>query len=231
MCSVRHRPMPSAPNLRAVSASTRVSALVRTFMRRSLSAQPIMVAKSPESCGCTVAISPTITSPVPPSSVMTSPAFSVRPLAVTVWVRWSMCSSPAPHTHGRPMPRATTAAWLVMPPRLVRMPAAACMPWMSSGLVSSRTRITVSPSWALASASSAVITILPEHAPGEAGRPRVITLRAALGSSVGCRSWSSEAGGTRITASCSVIMPSLHMSTAILMAAEVVRLPVRVCSK
>ena len=34
------------------------------------------------------------------------------------------------------MPRATTAAWLVMPPRVVRMPLAACMPWMSSGLVS-----------------------------------------------------------------------------------------------
>ena len=31
-------------------------------------------------------------------------------------------------TQGRPMPRATTAAWLVMPPRAVRMPLAACMP-------------------------------------------------------------------------------------------------------
>ena len=43
------------------------------------------------------------------------------------------------------MPRATTAAWLVMPPRVVRMPRAACMPWMSSGLVSMRTRMTASP--------------------------------------------------------------------------------------
>ena len=40
------------------------------------------------------------------------------------------------------MPGATRAAWLVMPPRAVRMPRAACMPWMSSGLVSVRTRIT-----------------------------------------------------------------------------------------
>ena len=31
---------------------------------------------------------------------------------------------PAPETHGRPMPRATTAAWLVMPPRAVTMPRA-----------------------------------------------------------------------------------------------------------
>jgi hypothetical protein len=37
-------------------------------------------------------------------------------------------SALAPQTHGRPMPRATTAAWLVMPPRVVRMPFAACMP-------------------------------------------------------------------------------------------------------
>ncbi len=36
MCSVRHRPMPSAPNLRAVSASSGVSALARTPMRRRL---------------------------------------------------------------------------------------------------------------------------------------------------------------------------------------------------
>ena len=43
------------------------------------------------------------------------------------------------------MPRATTAAWLVMPPRVVRMPSAACMPWMSSGLVSMRTRIALRP--------------------------------------------------------------------------------------
>jgi hypothetical protein len=33
-----------------------------------------------------------------------------------------------PQTHGLPQPRATTAAWLVMPPRAVRMPTAACLP-------------------------------------------------------------------------------------------------------
>ena len=40
------------------------------------------------------------------------------------------------------MPRATTAACEVMPPVAVRMPFAASMPWMSSGVVSLRTRIT-----------------------------------------------------------------------------------------
>ena len=36
MCSVRHRPMPSAPNSRATLASWGVSALVRTLMRAEL---------------------------------------------------------------------------------------------------------------------------------------------------------------------------------------------------
>ena len=83
------------------------------------------------------------------------------------------------------MPRATTAAWLVMPPRVVRMPCAACMPWMSSGLVSMRTRMTASPLPARLSASSALNTTAPEAAPGLAGRPREISVRGALGSSVG----------------------------------------------
>ena len=38
----------------------------------------------------------------------------------------------APQTQALPLPRATTAAWLIMPPREVRMPLAACMPWMAS---------------------------------------------------------------------------------------------------
>ena len=50
------------------------------------------------------------------------------------------------------------------------------------GLVSTRQRMTVSPAAACFSASSAVNTILPEAAPGEAGRPRAIDL--ALGAGV-----------------------------------------------
>ena len=100
-------------------------------------------------------------------------------------------SAEAPETQQRPIPRATTAAWLVMPPRAVRMPWAACMPWMSSGLVSTRTRMTFSPRPAQVSAVSASSTILPEAAPGDAGSPVVRTSRCASGSSVGWRSWSS----------------------------------------
>ncbi len=37
--------------------------------------------------------------------------------------------------------------------------------------------------------------------PGDAGSPVPITVRSAFGSIVGCRSWSSEPGSTRVTAS------------------------------
>ncbi len=95
-----------------------------------------------------------------------------------------------------------------MPPRAVRMPLAACMPWMSSGLVSARTRITAVPSAAVFSASSAVNTACPTAAPGEAASPLAITSLGASGSSVGCSSWSSAAGSTRPTAVLRSIRPS-----------------------
>ena len=165
-------------------------------------------AKSPLSSGSIIFTAPASTSPSPPSMVTISPAWKVRPRLLISPALTSIWSSPAPETQGRPMPRATTAAWLVMPPRQVTIPRAACMPWMSSGEVSSRTRITASPSSAMRSASLAWNTILPVAAPGEAGRPAAITSRIAPGSMAGCRSWSSEAGSTRVTASSRVISPS-----------------------
>ena len=185
MCSVRHRPMPSAPKSRAVRASSGVSALALTFIRRRPSAHDIRVAKSPDSAGLMVGTSPRITCPVEPSMVRISPFFSVMPAELSVPAAWSMRMPPAPETQGLPMPRATTAACEVMPPRAVRMPSAACMPWMSSGLVSRRTRITLRPSALARSASSASKTISPEAAPGEAGSPVAITSRLAPGSRVG----------------------------------------------
>src|SRR5437016_7807295 len=128
------------------------------------------------------------------------------------------------------MPRATTAACEVMPPRVVRMPSAACMPWMSSGEVSTRTRMTFLSLALSASALSEENTISPDAAPGEAGSPVAMILRSELGSMVGCRSWSSAPGSMRMTASLRVIRPSLASSTAILRAAFAVRLPKRVCS-
>ena len=71
--------------------------------------------------------------------------------------RFSASTSRAitPTTAGLPNCRATSAAWLVRPPRLVRMPRAASMPCTSSGLVSARIMITAFFSFAQRSAVSA----------------------------------------------------------------------------
>ena len=69
------------------------------------------------------------------------------------------------------MPRATTAACDVAPPFWVSTPSAAIMPWTSSGVVSVRTRIVLRPCSFHATASSAVKTICPAAAPGEALSP------------------------------------------------------------
>ena len=58
MCSVRHNPIPFAPNLRATAASRGVSALVRTSTRVYFSAKFIMAAKSPLISASTVGTCP-----------------------------------------------------------------------------------------------------------------------------------------------------------------------------
>ena len=73
MCSVRQSPMPSAPKRTAALASAGVSALARTPSLRTLSAQPISVANSPDSCGSIMSTLPASTWPVEPSTVMKSP--------------------------------------------------------------------------------------------------------------------------------------------------------------
>ena len=135
-----------------------------------------------------------------------------------------------PETQGVPIPRATTAAWEVIPPRAVITPWEACIPPISSGEVSLRIRITFSPLPAHSSASSALNTARPTAAPGEAGRPVAITFFSAFGSSIGCNSWSNWSAPTRIIASSLVSIPSSYISTAILTAAAAVLLPLRHCN-
>ena len=74
------------------------------------------------------------------------------------------------------MPRATTAAWLVMPPRVVRMPLRGvhAVDVLGAGLDAHQDD-RLAAAGAAASASSAENTTLPEAAPGEAGRPRAST--------------------------------------------------------
>ena len=58
MCSVLQSPIPSAPNSLALAASVGVSALVLTFNFLYLSAQAIILQKSPETLASTVGIAP-----------------------------------------------------------------------------------------------------------------------------------------------------------------------------
>ena len=93
-----------------------------------------------------------------------------------------------------------------------------------------RTRMTASPFCARNSASSAENTTAPEAAPGLAGRPFAKSFFSDLGSSVGCSSWSSAAGLTRMIAVLRSISPSSAISTAMRSDAAAERLPARVCS-
>ena len=82
MCSVRHSPMPSAPNRRALAASGPLSALARTasWPLRILSAHPRMVSNSAGASACAeLRPRPSTTRPVVPSMEMMSPSFTVTP--------------------------------------------------------------------------------------------------------------------------------------------------------
>ena len=96
-----------------------------------------------------------------------------------------------PATQHLPIPRATTAAWDVIPPLAVRIPSAATIPARSSGEVSSLTSITFLPAAAASAASSALNTISPQAAPGDAGSPfaTLVALESSSASNVGCSSW------------------------------------------
>ncbi len=128
------------------------------------------------------------------------------------------------------MPRATTAACEVLPPRSVKMPLAAIMPGRSSGLVSRRTRMTSSPFAAHSAATTESKTTLPTAAPGDALTALVIFVFFASSSNLGNISWASCAPVTRWSASFMSIRPSSTSCVAMRKAAPAVRLPTRVCS-
>ena len=90
-----------------------------------------------------------------------------------------------------------------MPPVAVRMPCDTNMPWMSSGTVSRRTRMTCLPFCVHSTAWSAEKTTWPLAAPGEAGRPLVATgiFFHSAWSKPGASNWFSDSGSTSSTAS------------------------------
>ena len=135
----------------------------------------------------------------------------------------------APTIQHLPQPRQTSAAWLVIPPRAVRIPVAARMPSTSSGFVSSRTRMAEMFFFASSTAFSEVNTILPTAPPGPAGRPlaMISAFFSAFASRIGWSSSSSWAGVTRITAVSLLMSFSSAISSAMFSAAVPVRLPTR----
>ena len=127
MCSVRQRPMPSAPNSTArcgvarvvgVGPDAQLARLVGPAQQRRPGRAP------PRSSARSVAIAPgedLAGRAVDRDHVAFLTVCAVR----RVKLRASSSTrdrSRRPTTHGLPMPRATTAAWLVVPPRAVRMP-------------------------------------------------------------------------------------------------------------
>ncbi len=175
MCSVRHRPMPSAPSSRARRASSGVSALARTPRRRIWSAHSSTCSKFSSTRASTSGTSSTVTWPLVPSIAIASPSCRLVPSTDTVFAARSITSAWAPTTAGRPIPRATSAACEALPPSEVRIPLAAWKPATSSASVNGRTRITSRPSSAACTASAAVNTIAPLAAPGEALTPEAST--------------------------------------------------------
>ncbi len=131
-CSVRHSPMPSAPNSTACRASSGVSALARTPRRRWSSAHARTWRKSSPTTGWMSGMSSVLIAPVEPSMAIRSPPCSTVSAIVTVRPSRSISTADAPVTAGTPMPRATSAACDALPPSLVRIPRAAWNPAMSS---------------------------------------------------------------------------------------------------
>ncbi|MBA7616525.1 hypothetical protein ES703_23821 [subsurface metagenome] len=236
MCSVLQRPMPSAPNRRALAASSGLSAFVLTPSLRTSSAQSSACWSSFSSSmfGIIVSITPAYTSPVAPSMDIQSPSLNFLPFTVNE-LSWELILiSSAPATHGFPQPLATTAAWEVPPPCWVRNALETIIALTSWGVVSGLTMITLSPAFPLSSALSALKMAMPEAAPGEAFNPTVSRSPLAsaafldAGSNWGWRSWSMLSGVILMRAVSLSMSPSLTMSTAVLMAALAVLLPVRV---
>ena len=182
-----------------------------------------------------MAIAPAITSPVEPSIESVSLWVKVLPPTVILRPFSSIVISPAPATQQRPQPRATTAAWLVMPPVLVRMPAADVHAVDVFGV-----RFLADEQHLLAG-----VRALDGFGGGEgqladrgarrggqadASAPSALRLLARPGSKLGSSSCVRSPAGMRSTAVFSSISFSLTMSQAIFTAAAPVRLPLRVCS-
>ena len=231
MCSVRHSPMPSAPKRTAALASAGVSALARTPSLRTLSAQPISVANSPDSCGSIMSTLPASTWPVEPSTVMKSPFLKVCPPAVMVPAGIIDADRAGAGDAG--------LAHAARDHGGVRGHAAARGEDAFGGVHAVDVlRRGLHPHQDDLLAVGLELRPLRRTRTRSRPRPRRATPAGRWRSPCGARAdrWSDAAAGratsgsTRSTASSLVISPSLASSTAMRSAALAVRLPLRVCS-
>ena len=234
MCSVRQRPMPSAPNWRAILASCRRVG-VGAHAQRAAAGRPSSSARAkvPPSSGVTVGHR--AEHHLAGRAVEGDRVARAHHVAVDAHLaapRSRCAASPQPATQHLPMPRATTAAWEVMPPRAVRMPCGGvhAVDVLGRGLDAHQDRPS-RPPWRAPRPRRRVNTTFAD---GGAGRGRQPLgdhrARGARGRASGAAAGRAEPGSTRRTASSREISLSFAMSTAIFTAARAVRLPVRVCS-
>ena len=137
----RWRARPGAGTCRPTTAAALKRSIDRRVLRLQLARDAPAGSRSAATPPCA-----SFTSPVRPSNETKSPSLTVWSLIAQRAARARRStSSPAPTTDGLPIWRPTTAACEVMPPVAVRTPCATHMPWMSSGTVSRRTRMTGLP--------------------------------------------------------------------------------------
>ena len=141
MCSVRQRPIPSAPNIKACAASFGVSALARTFSTEYLRASSMSCPEVAAQIGGLCRYLPQVhlaCRTVERNPVALLDFISVYADRTCLVVDLQLaCTRYATLAHAARYDRGVE----VMPPRAVRMPAASSMPFRSSGEVSMRTRI------------------------------------------------------------------------------------------
>ena len=230
MCSVRQRPIPSAPNSRALVACSGVSAFARTFIRRISSDQPRMVWKSSLIRGGTRLTAPTITRPVPPSIVITSPGADVvaadRRGACGEVEHEALAADDARLAHPARHDRRVGGHAAVDGEDPLRVDHPVDVVGGGLGADEDHVLLRLAPRLGLVG----VEHDLP------AGRPRrgVEALRRDLEVRVGVDHRVQQlvelGGSIRATASSRVISPSSTIATALFTAAAAVRFAVRVCS-
>ena len=149
-----------------------MSALARTPSLRYSSAQPMKCTRSRIVVAGSVFSLPHDHAPVVPSIVIQSPSFASPVEPSISLLASSTVTAPQPHTSGLPMPSVTTAAWGHASAEVrspwTRLP---CRESSGVGFAAHQDDRLNLPFASHSMASSAVKTICPTAAPGDAGRP------------------------------------------------------------